>query len=469
MASRADEMPLRGTMARTASRPAARARYSRGQRLLFAFSLLTFGLASVYTSVALLSRITPALFPGQTLTSINIGGRKIGEIIPLPHQSKESAFFDPINLLIIGIDNRPGDTTSPGRTDTIMVATIDPIGKTTNVISFPRDMWIDIHLPNGQKTQDRINASYGLGFEMGGRTFEAGARQLKLDIEKDFGIEIDNTVLLDFTGVETLVDAIGGVEVDIPEDLSVPRWWYSNDDLNARYVSFPAGPNALDGYLAVAFGRYREDSDFKRVKRQQVVVQAAMQKVFARGILSDWPSLWDAYSSTIETDLSKTKMVGLVPLLKQTGGRMKTFSLADPVDGRQTLRDYTTPGGAAVETWDPDNVQYWLSQAFPKAKYALASVEIQNGYGSGGDIRAAALGRFLAYVKGLPTVALGPDAPAQPGTVIVLYGEDRRAMAEDIAQWMELPPSVIRTQSRNDDALPDVVIVIGRDFKLPGG
>jgi len=438
--------------------------------LFFTLALVTFGLASIYTSLSLLTRVTPQLFPGQDLSAAFGGVLPDFGVIGITAPSASSPVNQRINLLIMGVDKRPSYRELDAYlTDSIMVATLDPVGKTVNVISIPRDTLIDIHPPGGGSYKSRINESYGVG-ESAGHSFDAGAKQLETDLKLNFGIEIDNWVLLDFIGVEKLINAVDGIDVDIPYELSVGQWWYSNDDINAMWLSFPAGPTHLDGYHAVAFGRHREsDSDFVRVKRQQLVVQAAVQKVFARGLLNNPIDLWDAYSSTVKTDLSKAKLVGLAPLVNQTQGRMKTFSIADPVDGKPTLTSYTTEMGAAVQLWDPENVQYWLNQAFSKAAYADSRVEIQNGYGTGGEPRAEALGRYLAYSKGLPGVAIGPDAAEQPDTTITIYGEDRRTLAEDIAKWLGVLPAAIRTQPRTDATLPDVVIVIGQGFKIPGG
>jgi len=466
MASRTDELTIGGTARRLPRAEPGALALTPGQRIMFVLALLTLGLASTYAGLFLLSRVTPALFPGQTLT---LGGVDVGGLPGINRPGRDSVFNQRINLLIIGVDKRPWEEEAGNLTDTIMVATLDPVGKTTNLLSFPRDMLIDIHSPQGFVYQSRINESYGHGFRNGGN-FEAGADQIKRDMEKNFGIHIDNVVLLDFMGVQTLVDAIDGIDVVIPEDLAVGLHNYSNDDITVVELEFPAGPTHLDGFHAVAFGRHRkQDNDFKRVERQQLVVEAAVQKVFARGMFQNPLPLWNAYSQTIKTDMSRTKMLQLAPLLNQTQGRMKTFSLADPVDGSPTLTSYMTPQGAAVQLWDAENVQYWLSQVFTKAEYAESFVEIHNGMGPDGGKYAAALGRFLAYSKGLPQVGIGPDTAGQERTTITLYGEDRQAMAEDIARWMELPSTAIEVQPRTDPSLPDIVITLGTDFKLPGG
>lgn len=461
---------------RQRQRSAPRKNRSGAQRLLFVFALLTFGLASMYSSIALLARVTPALFPGKDLTNLGFI-RPLANLdtplLAIKPPSDASVFNKRINLLILGVDKRPGfqfeDNSNSGYlTDTIMVATIDPVGKTTAVLSFPRDMEVEIHTKDFTY-EDRINTSFGVGVR-NGKSISAGTDQLKLDMKQNFGIDIDYYVILDFKGVEKLIDALGGIEVDIPYDLSVPNWFYSDDDINGVWVSFPSGINKLDGYHAVAFGRHREyDSDLKRVKRQQLVLKTAMQKVFSMALLNDPFGLWDAYSSTVKTDIPRSKFPGYAALLKDTNGRMNTYSLGDPVNDVPTVVGYTTPGGAAVLQWNAENVQYWLSQVFTKAQYSASAVEIQNGYGEDGAVRAAALGRYLAYSKGLPTVYYGPDQTAQPRTTITLYGDEKRQLAEDIAGWMGISTSDIITQPRADSSLPDVVIVIGKDFKLPGG
>jgi LCP family protein required for cell wall assembly len=461
---------------RVQSRTAART-VSGTQRLLFVLALVTFGLASTYSSIALLARVTPALFPGKNLTNLSfikpLASLDVPIVPGIKAPSDASVFNKRINLLILGVDKRPAfqfdDNGNSGYlTDTIMVATIDPVGKQASVLSFPRDMWVDIHTKDFTY-EDRINTSFGVGVRAG-KSIKSGTDQMELDMKEDFGIDIDYYVILDFAGVEKLIDALGGIDVVIPYDLSVPEWFYSDDDINGQWLSFPSGAQHLNGYNAVAFGRHREyDSDLKRVKRQQLVLKTALAKVFSMALLNDPFSLWDAYSGTVKTDIPRSKFPGYALLLKDTNGRLNTYSLGDPVNDVPTLTGFTTAGGAAVLAWNPENVQYWLSQVFTKSQYSSSAVEIQNGYGDDGQVRAAALGRYLAYSKGLPTVYYGPDQAAQPHTTITLYGSDRKPLAEDIAGWMGIPTSEIVVLPKEDSSLPDVVIVIGKDFKLPGG
>lgn len=470
MVSRAEEASFRvGARSGRARAAAVTGVHTRRVRLLFVAALITFAFSSVYSGTAMLARVYPALFPGRTLPiSISVPIPLVNDVRPFEITSpgEGSSFNKRINLLIVGLDKRSWNDST--LTDTVMVATVDPLTKQSSVLSFPRDMLIDIHPPGGGKYEDRINTSYGIGVR-NGNSSEAGAKQLMADINYNFHIEVTHWLVLDFQGVEKLIDAVGGVDVDIPYELSVGSWFYSDDDIHGVWLSFPPGKQHLDGYRAVAFGRHREyDNDFQRVKRQQLVLRAAVAQVFSRGLLNNPFELWDAYKDTVKTDVPRGLMPGYALLLRETQGRLNTYSLGDPVDGVPTMIPFTTEVGAAVQRWVPENVQYWLSQTFTKASWAQSNVEIQNGYGEDGAVRASALGRYLLYSKGLPTVYVGPDTPPQPATTITLFGDEKRLMAEDIAKWLGMPATAIKVQPKSDPALPDVIIVIGKDFKLPG-
>ena len=430
----------------------------------------------MYTAAALMTRVTPALFPGKAFADIPVVGN-LTQKLPVAAPGVNSSFNKRINLLILGVDQRPyySDESLPdevrfqGRTDTIMVATIDPITKQLSFLGFPRDMLVDLSGPNVPNTPWKINESYTYGV-LQGNSVDAGAHQLEKDIKNDFGIDIDYYVIMNFVGVQKLVDAVGGVDVTIPDDLGVYNWWYSDEgDVPPHYVTYPPGPYHFDGYNAVAFGRNRDPSDFARVKREQVILSGVLGKAFSQGLLDlgGLANLYDAYKKTITTDMPYAKMAGLAPLLKDTIGSSKMFSLGDPVDGKPTTwpADYY---GASVDLWDRDNVAYWIDQAFTKASYSQSTVEIDNGYGSDGSARAASLGHYLKFAKGLPTVYYGADQPAQPETTITLYDSNKQQLVDDIARWLNVGAQNIHVKDKSaDPTLPDVIITIGGDYQVP--
>lgn len=459
---------------RSRTRPAAPA-LSRGQRWAFVAALFTFALASGVTGVFLFERVSFYLFPDQTFTSISAKIR-LDDILPskvldVAPDAEDSGFNKRVTILMLGLDSRPGDRWDDAyRTDSIMVATVDPVARQVSMLSFPRDLLVDLHLPNFNYTT-RINESYVYGFQRE-KSIVGAVEQVRKDLLMNFGVKVDHWVVVDLQGVKKLVDAVGGVDVDIPADLHVPTWYYSEERGDTEhYVSFDGGPQHLDGYNAVAFSRYREDSDFKRVKRQQLVLQAAIQQVFARGMLAnafDLPQYWDVYSSSVRTDIGKGSLPRYAALLKLTQGQpIRTFSLGDPIDDRPTVRTGMY-GDASVVFWDADNVNTIIQQFFTKSVYGGAAVEVIDGYRGDGGLRANQLGRYLRYGKGLPLVWVGPDVTPQSHTVIRLNDPNKREMAEDIATWLGLPKDVIQVAAKHDETTPDVVIIIGLDFEIPG-
>jgi polyisoprenyl-teichoic acid--peptidoglycan teichoic acid transferase len=281
--------------------PRSRARpRSAGTRLLFVFGLLLFGVTSLYTSAALLARVTPALFPGETLSSVLPGPIPTSSILAEPGPS--SVFNRRINILVLGMDARPeqqNDFRLPveerlkARTDTILIASVDPVTESITFLSFPRDMVITVQPEGSEPYRTRINESFYEGVLAGG-SVKAGAEQVQADLARNFGVRTDYWVTLDFRGVAEVIDAIGGIEVTVPEDLAIADWWYSDDDTTHKLISIPAGRHRLDGYHAVALSRNREPSDLARIKRQQIVMEAAVTEVFAQGLLS--PTRWPGRS-----------------------------------------------------------------------------------------------------------------------------------------------------------------------------
>jgi hypothetical protein len=162
-------------------------------------------------------------------------------------------------------------------------------------------------------------------------------------------------------------------------------------------------------------------------------------------------------------------MPGYAALLKSTNAKpIKFYSVADPVDGKETMLPFTTDAGAEVLGWDPEGVQYWIQQAFTKAEYSESSVEIRDAYGPGGTDRASALGTYLKYTKSLPTVNYGPDQPQQAKTTIVLNRASRLPLAQDIANWLRIDPSMIEQNTTTvPGSAPDIVITIGQDYQIP--
>ena len=260
---------------------------------------------------------------------------------------------------MLGADRRPDESPLLARTDSILVMTLDPATHQGTVLSVPRDLWVEI----GDGDYGRVNASFRAGADAGG-TVAAGAGQTIRDLRENFGIEVDYFVWLDIRGAARVIEALGGVDVDIPADLAVPEWYYSDDDeTNPRYVEFPAGRQHLSGYEAVAFSRYREDSDLYRVQRQQLVLRALLNDaVTFRGLAGLPVAAWSA-RDVVETDIPAGRLPGIALLASRVADALETYSLGDDVDGTPTVWPITTADGASVLDWDPANVAVLVANA----------------------------------------------------------------------------------------------------------
>lgn len=333
-------------------------------------------IACGWAALALLVRVLPALFPGQAIP--------LPEALPLEplgvaSPGPESVFNRPIVVLMAAVDTRPGQATGLAavNTDTIMVARIDPIAKDIRVLSVPRDLFMDVTYDDGSRGTERINSSFAQ--VAGERGASAGMANLQHDLEQDLDISIDYWVMVDFRGAERVIDALGGVDVVIPDDLAMENWWYSDDDVTHKLLSFPPGPQHLDGYHAVAFARLRApDDDLHRIKRQQIVLEAAMQQAFRAGAMADPLGLWNAYGSAFKTNVPSAKLPGYALLAKQTRGALETYSLADPVNGAPAVEDRTLRSGAEVLVAVPDALRYWVDEVFGNDEMEQAGVVAQS-------------------------------------------------------------------------------------------
>lgn len=181
-----------------------------------------------------------------------------------------------VTVLLLGIDPRPGEGTL-GRSDAITVVRFDPEQKRLAMLSLPRDLWVG--LPGAG--EGKINSAYFLG-ELQGK----GPALARDTVAQALGIQIDYTVVVDFTGFRSLIDALGGVPVEVPRELYDPR--FPTDDYGYTIAHFKPGTEVMDGERALMFSRIRHpDSDFERMRRQQLVLIGIAHKLRERGALAN--------------------------------------------------------------------------------------------------------------------------------------------------------------------------------------
>ncbi|GAB6088014.1 LCP family protein [Alkaliphilus crotonatoxidans] len=202
-----------------------------------------------------------------------------------------------INILVFGIDADNPEKVEKRRSDTIMLLSVDGAGKNPVLLSIPRDTRVPI---SGRSSQEKINHSHAYG----------GPELLLETVEGLLGIEIDYYVRINYHAVEEVVDALGGVEIDVPMNMKYDDPY----DDPPLHINIKKGLQVLDGKNAVHFLRFRKgyaNQDLGRIEAQQQFVQALKDKVLSPSVIPKIPQLIDIFYSNVDTDLPKTKMLSL--------------------------------------------------------------------------------------------------------------------------------------------------------------
>ncbi|KRL78654.1 LCP family protein [Secundilactobacillus paracollinoides] len=217
----------------------------------------------------------------------------------------------PISVLLMGTDTGALGRTFKGRTDTMIVVTINPKTKKTTMVSIPRDTVAKIYSSSGQSQGvQKINAAYTIG----------GAGGAIKTVEKLTNVPINYYVTMNMGGLEKVVNAIGGITVKA--DFS----WTDS----ATHSSFTKGTHHVNGKRALAFARMRDEDpqgDYGRQKRQQQVITAIIKKVMATKSVSTYHKLLSLVSSNMKTDLSFNNMLELAKDDRQAGQKVKKTTL----------------------------------------------------------------------------------------------------------------------------------------------
>jgi polyisoprenyl-teichoic acid--peptidoglycan teichoic acid transferase len=246
-----------------------------------------------------------------------------------------------INILLIGIDGVNDNYYRAARSDTIILLGVNFADKTANMISIPRDLWVP--LPGlGQVTADRINTAYHYGELFG--VPGGGPAALSTVLSTTFGLRVDRYVVVNFDSFIQGIDAIGGVDINIPQPLHDPAYPL-RDGSGTIVIDFPAGQVHMDGATALIYARIRHDSsDFTRMRRQQQVLFAARDKLLSPFTLPQLPGLVQVLMGAARTNLSLEDMALLGCLAPQ----VNTQSIQSWVIDGNMVQDTQLQDGADV-------------------------------------------------------------------------------------------------------------------------
>jgi LCP family protein required for cell wall assembly len=247
------------------------------------------------------------------------------------------------NILVMGLDSRDGEGWM-ARSDSVMLVGINPGALRTSLLSIPRDLSVNVP---GYGLQ-RINTVNVLG-EM--ESAGTGPALLGASITQDLQVSVDRYVRVDFNGFTALVDAVGGVTIDVPR--VIEDWMYPTADYGTMHVRFEAGVQHMDGERALIYARTRHaDDDYRRAERQQQVISALLGKLANP---FNWPGALVALNSAVDTDLSVVDMALLAPPVVVNMGRFEQLVIE---------REHITASasGAAIPNYTV--ISPWLDTRF---------------------------------------------------------------------------------------------------------
>ena len=371
---------------------------------------------------------------------------------------------DRITVLILGIDERIQEE-DYWRSDTMMVATLDPVTMQAGVLSIPRDLWVPIPGYN----ENRINTAHFLGDAY---KHPGGGPTLAVEtVEYNLGIEIDYYVRINFQAFVEFVDRIGGITIDVPETIHDPN--YPTPDYGVELFHVDAGVQHFYGEEALKYARTRHSlgGDFDRARRQQLIIKAVFKRVTEANLLpqlaSQAPELLQILEKSIKLDpkLQLDEIIALAALAVKVNADDIRFRV---IDERSTLIKTT------MDEWQiliplRDEIRRVRDEVFglvgnsevaQTLEGEAATLSVLNGTQTAG--LAFSTSQFLG-ANGLRVVAYDNADRQDYDTSIVILNRDKPKTAQHILSLLKLPQSAV-VHGNNPTAAHDIVVILGADY-----
>lgn len=204
-----------------------------------------------------------------------------------------------LNILILGVDTK-SNKIDYGRTDAIIVLQLDKEHDKMTMVSIPRDSYVEI---NNKGYNDKINHAYNKGIE-----------STKTTVENLMGIEFDYWTVINFSSFVQIIDALGGIEVDVPFDFVE-----QNSDREMGTLKFVKGFQVLDGEKALAYARMRKQDpkgDIGRGGRQQEVIEAVLKELTDFSSVTKYAEMYSILGENIRTNVGITDVTSVLPFIR---------------------------------------------------------------------------------------------------------------------------------------------------------
>ena len=393
-------------------------------------------------------------------------------------RTQQVANQQPINIALYGYGGAGHD--GAYLTDSIMIVSIQPHATgppQVAEISLPRDWYVPIVNAAGKKVDEgRINQAYSDGVLDGDGGVpagqeDAGGAMADAALSHLLGIPIDYFVGLDFTAFQQGVDAVGGINIDVPVSFVDDQYpSCAADSCPYETISFKAGEQHMNGATALVYARSRhgdngQGTDFARSQRQQQILTAIKQKVLSVGGIGDLPSLLDALGGNVDTNMTLDDVEAIYNLVK---GVNSAAIIHVGLDATNFLYECNVPTCSADYLYAYDGtyatIAHFVQNIFapPGSLGEDPNVGIEDGSGKGNG----ASGRWVAIFGdlGWSTQDLG-RVPTTSGTeVIDQSGGTETAAAKWFAAYFGVPVTTAPPPSPGATGSADgVIVILGQD------
>lgn len=231
--------------------------------------------------------------------------------LPEQREVKVEPAQDNVSILILGVDDseKRGQGADNSRSDALLLATLNNKTKSVKLVSIPRDSYVYIPYIG---YNDKINHAHARG----------GTLASIETVEELFDIPIDYYLRVNFNAFIDIVDALGGIEADVPYAMN------EKDEFDRNTVKLQPGLQTLDGREALALARTRkQDNDIERGKRQQEIIQAIASKASSFTSISKYDDILAAVGNNMKTDMTFTEMKSFFSYLTNGMPRIDTLTL----------------------------------------------------------------------------------------------------------------------------------------------
>ncbi len=341
-----------------------------------------------------------------------------------------------INILVFGVDAVDKASVKSTRSDSIMLLSMNSAGKDPVMISIPRDTRVEIP---GRKSKDKINHAHAYG----------EADLLVKTVEKLLDIKVHHYVRINYKAVAEVVDALGGVEVDVPVHMK----YTDSHDSPPLHINIPKGLQVLDGRNAVHFMRFRKgyaNQDLGRIQAQQQFVNALKDKAFSPSSITKIPQLIEIFYNNVHTNIPKTKMLSM---------GTKAAGLRNEEINKITLPGKPDSiGGVSYYVVDEAEVKNIINTFLADEKEITYKVEVLNGCGVTG---IASIVKEQLEESNIPVSEIGNYTSLNVAVSFIEYNEKSEKKAKEIGKLLKIKQLI---KIGEEDPLNDIRVIVGSDL-----